>query len=137
MVKGVYDELKKASPKNHFTIGINDDVTHTSLDYDPAYSAEIPARCARCSSDWAPMAPWAPTRTPSRSSEETDNFAQGYFVYDSKKSGAITTSHLRFGPHPLRSSYLITQASFVACTSSPSSSASICCAPRSRAPPSC
>jgi pyruvate-ferredoxin/flavodoxin oxidoreductase len=116
MVKGVYDELKKASPKNHFTIGINDDVTHTSLDYDPAYSAEIPGTVrALFFGLGADGTVGANKNSIKIIGEETDNFAQGYFVYDSKKSGAITTSHLRFGPHPLRSSYLITQASFVAC----------------------
>ncbi len=116
MVKGVYDELKKTSPKNHFTIGINDNVTHTSLDYDPAYSAEIPGTVrALFFGLGADGTVGANKNSIKIIGEETDNFAQGYFVYDSKKSGAITTSHLRFGPRPLRSSYLITQASFVAC----------------------
>jgi pyruvate-ferredoxin/flavodoxin oxidoreductase len=116
MVKGVYDELKKTSPKNHFTIGINDDVTHTSLDYDPAYSAEIPGTVrALFFGLGADGTVGANKNSIKIIGEETDNFAQGYFVYDSKKSGAITTSHLRFGPRPLRSSYLINQASFVAC----------------------
>ena len=107
---------KKASPKNHFTIGINDDVTHTSLDYDPAFSAEIPGTVrALFFGLGADGTVGANKNSIKIIGEETDNFAQGYFVYDSKKSGAITTSHLRFGPHPLRSSYLITQASFVAC----------------------
>ena len=116
MVKGVYDELKKTSPKNHFTIGINDDVTHTSLDYDPQFSAEIPGTVrALFFGLGADGTVGANKNSIKIIGEETDNFAQGYFVYDSKKSGAITTSHLRFGPRPLRSSYLITQASFVAC----------------------
>ena len=116
MVKGVFDELAKKSPKNHFTVGIVDDVTHTSLDYDPEFSTEVPGRCARCSSDWARMAPSGANKNSIKIiGEETDNFAQGYFVYDSKKSGAITISHLRFGPKPMRSSYLITKANFVAC----------------------
>ncbi|MGA2723994.1 MAG: pyruvate:ferredoxin (flavodoxin) oxidoreductase [Bryobacteraceae bacterium] len=116
MVKGVYDELKKASPKNHFTIGINDDVTHTGLDYDPGFSAEIPGTVrALFFGLGADGTVGANKNSIKIIGEETDNFAQGYFVYDSKKSGAITTSHLRFGPHPLRSSYLITKASFVAC----------------------
>jgi pyruvate-ferredoxin/flavodoxin oxidoreductase len=116
MVKGVYDELKKTSPKNHFTIGINDDVTHTSLDYDPQFSAEIPGTVrALFFGLGADGTVGANKNSIKIIGEETENFAQGYFVYDSKKSGAITTSHLRFGPHPLRSSYLITQASFVAC----------------------
>ena len=116
MVKGVFDELKKTSPKNHFTVGINDDVTHTSLDYDPAYSTEIPGTVrALFFGLGADGTVGANKNSIKIIGEETDNFAQGYFVYDSKKSGAITTSHLRFGPQPLRSSYLITQASFVAC----------------------
>jgi pyruvate-ferredoxin/flavodoxin oxidoreductase len=116
MVKGVYDELKKTAPKKHFTIGINDDVTHTSLDYDPQFSAEIPGTVrALFFGLGADGTVGANKNSIKIIGEETDNFAQGYFVYDSKKSGAITTSHLRFGPRPLRSSYLITQASFVAC----------------------
>jgi pyruvate-ferredoxin/flavodoxin oxidoreductase len=116
MVKGVYDELKKTSPKKHFTIGINDDVTHTSLDYDPQFSAEIPGTVrALFFGLGADGTVGANKNSIKIIGEETDNFAQGYFVYDSKKSGAITTSHLRFGPKPLRSSYLIAHASFVAC----------------------
>jgi pyruvate-ferredoxin/flavodoxin oxidoreductase len=116
MVKGVYDELKKASPKNHFTIGINDDVTHTSLDYDPSFSTEVPGTVrALFFGLGADGTVGANKNSIKIIGEETGNFAQGYFVYDSKKSGAITTSHLRFGPRPLHSSYLITQASFVAC----------------------
>jgi pyruvate-ferredoxin/flavodoxin oxidoreductase len=116
MVKGVFDELKKTSPKNHFTIGINDDVTHTSLDYDPQFSTEVPGTVrALFFGLGADGTVGANKNSIKIIGEETDNFAQGYFVYDSKKSGAITTSHLRFGPRPLHSSYLITKASFVAC----------------------
>jgi pyruvate-ferredoxin/flavodoxin oxidoreductase len=116
MVKGVYDELQKTSPKNHFTIGINDDVTHTSLDYDPQFSTEVPGTVrALFFGLGADGTVGANKNSIKIIGEETDNFAQGYFVYDSKKSGAITTSHLRFGPRPLHSSYLITKASFVAC----------------------
>src|ERR1019366_4947323 len=103
MVKGVYDELSKEHPKNHFTIGIKDDVTHTSLDYDPEYSTEAAGTVG------------ANKNSIKIIGEETENYAQGYFVYDSKKSGSITTSHLRFGNKPIRSSYLITKANFVAC----------------------
>ena len=72
MVKGVFDELAQAKSKNHFTVGIVDDVTHTSIDYDPKFSTEAcRRRCARCSTAWAPMAPWARTRTRSRSSART------------------------------------------------------------------
>ncbi|MCU1232772.1 MAG: pyruvate flavodoxin/ferredoxin oxidoreductase domain protein, partial [Candidatus Solibacter sp.] len=116
MVKGVYDELKKSSPKNHFTIGIKDDVTHTSLDYDPDFSTE-PAGTVRALfyGLGADGTVGANKNSIKIIGEETDNFAQGYFVYDSKKSGSITTSHLRFGNKPIRSSYLITKANFVAC----------------------
>ena len=116
MVKGVFDELLRTSPKNHFTIGIKDDVTHTSLDYDPDFSTEVPGTVrALFYGLGADGTVGANKNSIKIIGEETDNFAQGYFVYDSKKSGAITTSHLRFGPRPLRSSYLITKANFVAC----------------------
>jgi len=116
MVKGVFDELKKGAPKNHFTIGIQDDVTHTSLDYDAAFSTEVPGTVRALFYGLGADGTVSANKNSIKIiGEETDNFAQGYFVYDSKKSGAITTSHLRFGPRPLRSSYLITQASFVAC----------------------
>ena len=116
MVKGIYDELTKSSPKNHFTIGIDDDVSHTSLTYDPSFSTEDP-RTVRAlfyglGSDGTVGANKNSIKI---IGTETPNFAQGYFVYDSKKSGSMTTSHLRFGPTPIRSSYLITRASFVAC----------------------
>jgi pyruvate-ferredoxin/flavodoxin oxidoreductase len=116
MVKGVYDELKKKAPKNHFTIGINDDVTHTSLDYDPEFSTEVAGTVrALFYGLGADGTVGANKNSIKIIGEETGNFAQGYFVYDSKKSGSITTSHLRFGPKPLHSSYLITRANFVAC----------------------
>jgi pyruvate-ferredoxin/flavodoxin oxidoreductase len=116
MVKGVFDELSKPSPKNHFTVGIKDDVTHTSLDYDPEFSTEVPGTVrALFYGLGADGTVGANKNSIKIIGEETDNFAQGYFVYDSKKSGAITTSHLRFGPKPLHSSYLINKANFVAC----------------------
>jgi pyruvate-ferredoxin/flavodoxin oxidoreductase len=116
MVKGVFDELAKKSPKNHFTVGIQDDVTHTSLDYDPEFSTEVEGTVrAMFFGLGADGTVGANKNSIKIIGEETGNFAQGYFVYDSKKSGAITTSHLRFGPRPLRSSYLISKASFVAC----------------------
>ncbi len=106
----------KKSPKNHFTIGIKDDVTHTSLDYDPEFSTETPGTVrALFYGLGADGTVGANKNSIKIIGEETDNFAQGYFVYDSKKSGSITTSHLRFGPKPIRSSYLITKANFVAC----------------------
>ncbi len=116
MVKGVLDELAKPKPKNHFTIGIVDDVGHTSLDFAPEFSTEVEGTVrALFYGLGADGTVGANKNSIKIIGEETDNYAQGYFVYDSKKSGAITTSHLRFGPTPLRSSYLIAKASFVAC----------------------
>jgi len=116
MVKGVFDQLSGKQPKNHFTVGIKDDVTHTSVDYDPEYSTEEPGTVrALFYGLGADGTVGANKNSIKIIGEETDNFAQGYFVYDSKKSGSITTSHLRFGPKPIRSSYLITKANFVAC----------------------
>jgi pyruvate-ferredoxin/flavodoxin oxidoreductase len=116
MVKAVLDELKKPSPKNHFTIGIHDDVTHTSLDYDPEFSTEDPqtvrALFYGLGSDGTVGANKNSVKIIGKG---TDNYAQAYFVYDSKKSGSMTVSHLRFGPRPIRSSYLISKANFVAC----------------------
>ncbi len=116
MVKAVLDELGKDRPKNHFTIGIHDDVTHTSLDYDPAFSTEDPQTIrAMFYGLGADGTVGANKNSIKIIGEETENHAQGYFVYDSRKAGAITVSHLRFGPKPIRSTYLIGQASFVAC----------------------
>jgi pyruvate-ferredoxin/flavodoxin oxidoreductase len=115
MVKSVFDELKKAEPKNHFTVGIEDDITFTSLTYDETFSTE--------SDDQVRAMFWGlgadGTVSANKNSikiigEETPNYAQGYFVYDSKKSGAMTVSHLRFGPRPIQSTYLIQRANFVA-----------------------
>jgi pyruvate-ferredoxin/flavodoxin oxidoreductase len=116
MVKGIFDELTKPAPKNHFTIGINDDVSHTSLDYDPDFDIE-PQSVTRCVffGLGADGTVGANKNSIKIIGEETKNFAQGYFVYDSKKSGAITISHLRFGPKPIQSSYLVKKANFVAC----------------------
>jgi len=116
MVKGVFDELAKKSSKNHFTVGIVDDVTHTSIDYDPQFSTEDPRTIrAMFYGLGADGTVGANKNSIKIIGEDTDNYAQGYFVYDSKKSGSLTTSHLRFGPKPIRSSYLITRANFVAC----------------------
>ncbi len=116
MVKAVYDNLKKPEPKDHFTIGINDDVTHTSLDYDAAFSTE-PDSVVRAMfyGLGADGTVGANKNSIKIIGENTNNYAQGYFVYDSKKSGAMTVSHLRFGPQPIRSSYLVSKANFVAC----------------------
>jgi len=116
MVKGIFDNLKAERPKNHFTVGIEDDVTHSSIDYDPSFTTE--------SDDVVRAMFWGlgadGTVGANKNSikiigEETDNYAQGYFVYDSRKAGAVTVSHLRFGPKPIRSTYLVNAANFVAC----------------------
>jgi len=116
MVKAVYDNLKHAKPKDHFTIGIHDDVSHTSLPYDPQFSTE-PDNVVRALfyGLGADGTVGANKNSIKIIGENTDNYAQGYFVYDSKKSGAATVSHLRFGPQPIRSSYLVSKANFVAC----------------------
>jgi len=116
MVKGIYDELAKEAPKNHFTIGIEDDVTFTSLSYDPEFSTEDPKTVRALFYGLGSDGTVGANKNSIKIiGSETPNYAQGYFVYDSKKSGSMTTSHLRFGPNPIRSSYLITRASFVAC----------------------
>jgi pyruvate-ferredoxin/flavodoxin oxidoreductase len=118
MVKAVFDELKKSEPKNHFTVGINDDVTHTSLEYDPTFSVEH-AETVRCVffGLGADGTVGANKNSIKIIGEETENNAQGYFFYDSKKAGTMTISHLRFGPKPIQAPYLITPntANFVAC----------------------
>ncbi len=116
MAKAVFDELKKKSPKNHFTIGINDDVSHTSLDFDPFFNIEH-EKTVRCLffGLGADGTVGANKNSIKIIGEETSNHAQGYFYYDSKKSGTVTVSHLRFGPDPIRAPYLITHAQFVAC----------------------
>jgi len=116
MVKGVFDVLAAKQPKNHFTVGINDDVTHTSIAYDHNFSTEDPKTVrALFYGLGADGTVGANKNSIKIIGEDTDNYAQGYFVYDSKKSGSVTTSHLRFGPRPIRSSYLISRANFVAC----------------------
>jgi pyruvate-ferredoxin/flavodoxin oxidoreductase len=116
MVRGVFEELAREESRRHFTVGIVDDVTHTSIDYDPTFSTEEPdtvrALFYGLGSDGTVGANKNSIKI---IGEDTPLFAQGYFVYDSKKSGSMTTSHLRFGPKPIRSSYLITRANFVAC----------------------
>src|SRR6202451_3959083 len=120
MVKAIYDNLKADQPggqiKDHFTIGIQDDVGHTSLSYNTEFSTEtdnvVRAMFYGLGADGTVGANKNSIKI---IGETTDNYAQGYFVYDSKKSGAVTVSHLRFGPQPIRSSYLVTRASYVAC----------------------
>ena len=115
MVKAVFDELKKATPKNHFCVGIEDDVTFTSLPFDPEFSTEsgegVRALFWGLGADGTVG---ANKNTIKIIGEQTPNYAQGYFVYDSKKSGAMTVSHLRFGPRPIKSTYLVRRADFVA-----------------------
>jgi pyruvate-ferredoxin/flavodoxin oxidoreductase len=115
MVKAVFDELKKPEPKNHFSIGIDDDVTFTSIPFDETFSTEPDDQVRAVF--WGLGADG--TVSANKNSikiigEETPNHAQGYFVYDSKKSGAMTVSHLRFGPHAIKSTYLIKRANFIA-----------------------
>ena len=116
MIAGIFDNLSLDKPKNHFTIGIVDDLTFSSLEYDRSFSTE-PDEVVRAvfyglGSDGTVGANKNSIKI---IGEDTDNYAQGYFVYDSKKSGSVTVSHLRFGPHPIRSTYLITDANFIAC----------------------
>ena len=118
MVKASLDELKKPEPKTHFTVGINDDVAHTSLEVDDSFKieSEDTVRCVFFGLG-ADGTVGANKNSIKIIGEETENFAQGYFYYDSKKSGTVTMSHLRFGPQPIRAPYLIelNEATFVAC----------------------
>jgi len=119
MVKGIFDELARDRPKNQFTVGIQDDVTHSSLPWDPSFRPDATKGVTACvfyglGSDGTVSANKNSIKI---IAEETPNFGQGYFQYDSKKAGAVTVSHLRFGPDPIRSTYLIgdDEAHFVAC----------------------
>ncbi len=115
MASAVFDELAKPHPKTHFTVGIVDDVTHTSLTVDAAFDVEDPQAVRAVFYGLGSDGTVGANKNSIKIiGEETDNFAQGYFVYDSKKAGARTISHLRFGPHPIRSPYLIQKATFVA-----------------------
>jgi pyruvate-ferredoxin/flavodoxin oxidoreductase len=120
MVKGVFDQIAKPNPKNSFTVGIIDDVTHTSIDYDPKFSIMsenvFQGLFFGLGADGTVGANKNSIKIIATS---TDNYAQGYFVYDSKKSGSMTTSHLRFGKEPIRAPYLIDRADFVACHHTP------------------
>ncbi len=115
MVKGIYDELGKNSPKNHFTIGINDDVSNTSIDYDPNFKTSKDTFNCMFYGLGSDGTVGANKNSIKIIGETTNNYVQGYFVYDSKKAGAQTVSHLRFGPDPIHSSYLINKANFIAC----------------------
>jgi len=116
MIKGIFDELKKEQPRNHFTIGIDDDLTHTSLPYDPEFTIEsasgVQAIFYGLGADGTVSANKSSIKI---IGENTGNYVQGYFVYDSKKAGSMTISHLRFGPKPIHSTYLVTRANFVGC----------------------
>jgi pyruvate-ferredoxin/flavodoxin oxidoreductase len=116
MVKSVFEELQKDKPKNHFTIGINDDVTHTSLEFDPTFQIEgDDVTRAQFFGLGADGTVGANKNSIKIIGESTDLHCQGYFVYDSKKSGSRTVSHLRFGPEPIHAPYLIQSANFIAC----------------------
>ncbi|MCY2924304.1 MAG: pyruvate:ferredoxin (flavodoxin) oxidoreductase, partial [Planctomycetota bacterium] len=116
MVKAVFDNAASATGKNHFTVGIHDDVTGRSIDFDPHFTTEgddvVRALFYGLGSDGTVG---ANHNSIAIIGQKTNNYAQGYFVYDSKKAGAVTVSHLRFGPRPIRSSYLVTRANFIAC----------------------
>jgi pyruvate-ferredoxin/flavodoxin oxidoreductase len=116
MVKGIFDEMATDAPRNHFTIGIDDDVTHTSIEYDPTFNIEgddvVRALFYGLGSDGTVSANKNSIKI---IGEDTPNYAQGYFEYDSKKAGAVTVSHLRFGPRPIRQTCLVSSANFVAC----------------------
>ena len=115
MAKGVFDSLNNNKPLRHFTVGIHDDVTNLSIDFDPSFTVEtddvVRAMFYGLGSDGTVGA----NKNSCKIIGDTGRYAQGYFVYDSKKAGAVTVSHLRFGPAPIRAPYLIEHAQFVAC----------------------
>lgn len=116
MVKGIFDEMARDNPKNHFTIGINDDVTHSSLEYDPDFSIGHPKQVRALFYGLGADGTVSANKNSIKIiGEGTDNYAQGYYVYDSRKSGVLTASHLRFGVELIPSPYLIDKANFVAC----------------------
>ncbi len=120
MAKAVLDNLQQDQPKNHFTVGIIDDLTHSSLEWDPNFSSEPEGvHRAMFYGLGADGTVGANKNSIKIIGKATDYYAQGYFVYDSKKSGSMTISHLRFSPHPIRSAYLIDQAEFLACHAFP------------------
>lgn len=116
MVKAVFRELKKEHPKNHFTIGIDDDVTHTSLEYDKTFNLEEQHQFRGLFFGLGADGTVSANKNSIKIiGDKTNDHVQGYFVYDSKKSGSLTVSHLRFGKHPIQSTYLVQSANFVAC----------------------
>jgi pyruvate-ferredoxin/flavodoxin oxidoreductase len=117
MVKAIFDNMKKAGPKNHFTIGIQDDITRASLEVDNSFTDTTPEGTVQCKfwglgSDGTVGANKSAIKI---IGDNTDMYAQGYFAYDAKKSGGYTVSHLRFGQSPIQSPYLINAADYVAC----------------------
>lgn len=116
MVRGIYAEMKKKHPKQHFTIGIEDDVTHTSLHYDKDFSLESQHLFRGLFYGLGADGTVSANKNSIKIvGDVTDYHVQGYFVYDSKKSGSLTVSHLRFSKHPIQSTYLVDSANFVAC----------------------
>jgi len=115
MIRGVFEELKKENPKNYFSVGIHDDVTDNSIDYDPGFSVEGDVTRCLFYGLGADGTVGANKNSIKIIGEDTPNHAQGYFSYDSRKSGTVTVSHLRFGAKPIRSTYLVDKANFIAC----------------------
>jgi pyruvate-ferredoxin/flavodoxin oxidoreductase len=116
MIKGIFDNIAKDKPKNHFTVGIVDDVTHLSLPWDTSFKTESDDVSASLFYGLGADGTVGANKNSIKIvGQETELFAQGYFVYDSKKSGAITVSHLRTSKQPIRSAYLVNKASFVGC----------------------
>jgi pyruvate-ferredoxin/flavodoxin oxidoreductase len=115
MINGVYEEMKKENPKNYFSVGIKDDVTNNSIDYDPSFSVEKDVSRCLFYGLGADGTVGANKNSIKIIGEDTPNNAQGYFSYDSRKSGTVTVSHLRFGAKPIHSIYLVDKANFVAC----------------------
>ena len=115
MVKAVFDNLDREEPKNHFTVGINDDVCKTSLTVDETFDVPTKSFTAMFYGLGSDGTVGANKNSIKIIGSETDNYAQGYFVYDSKKAGAMTVSHLRFGPDQIRAPYLVKKADFLAC----------------------
>jgi pyruvate-ferredoxin/flavodoxin oxidoreductase len=115
MINGIYEEMKRETPKNYFTVGITDDVTNSSIEYNPDFSIEGDVSRCLFYGLGADGTVGANKNSIKIIGEDTANNAQGYFVYDSRKSGSVTVSHLRFGEKPIQSIYLIDRANFIAC----------------------
>ncbi len=115
MVKGVFDHIAAPNPRNHFTVGIVDDVSNTSIDFDPSFSIETKSVVRAMFWGLGSDGTIGANKNSCKILGDAGMFAQGYFVYDSKKSGTVTVSHLRFGPRPIHAPYLISEANFVAC----------------------